>query len=250
MSMAKARVLRAVRHGERLIDADTGEEVAVRPLFEPVRLLPQGKPHPEFERATPADEVRLARVLRQPTSRKAKELADWLGIEEEQAIQELKKHEDGDADRLLLLVAGTRVKKRLTAWRESEEQRRSCLRFWTFRHKVVEVEEPETASLEEIKLLVKHTVLRQEKEFAKIQREIELFDKMASTPPSNRRERIPEDVRTLVWRRDNGCCAQCGNRENLEYDHIVPVSQGGSNTARNIELLCEKCNRTKGANVV
>lgn len=33
---------------------------------------------------------------------------------------------------------------------------------------------------------------------------------------------------------------------NLEYDHIVPVSRGGSNTARNVELLCEVCNRSKG----
>jgi 5-methylcytosine-specific restriction endonuclease McrA len=30
----------------------------------------------------------------------------------------------------------------------------------------------------------------------------------------------------------------------------VPISKGGSNTARNIELLCEKCNRSKSNNVV
>jgi 5-methylcytosine-specific restriction endonuclease McrA len=63
------------------------------------------------------------------------------------------------------------------------------------------------------------------------------------------RPRIPENVRIEVWRRDGGKCSRCGSRENLEYDHIVPISQGGSNTARNIELLCEKCNRSKGANV-
>ncbi len=64
------------------------------------------------------------------------------------------------------------------------------------------------------------------------------------------RPRIPESVRVEVWRRDDGKCARCGSRENLEYDHIVPLSRGGSNTARNIELLCEQCNRSKGANVV
>ena len=63
------------------------------------------------------------------------------------------------------------------------------------------------------------------------------------------RPRIPESVRIEVWRRDGGKCARCGSRENLEYDHIVPVSRGGSNTSRNIELLCEKCNRQKGANI-
>jgi len=66
---------------------------------------------------------------------------------------------------------------------------------------------------------------------------------------SYKRERISEEVRIAVWRRDDGKCARCGSRENLEYDHIVPVSKGGGNTARNIELLCEKCNRSKSNNV-
>ena len=64
-----------------------------------------------------------------------------------------------------------------------------------------------------------------------------------------KRERIPEEVRIAVWRREGGKCARCGSREKLEYDHIVPVSKGGSNTIRNIELLCEKCNREKNNNI-
>ena len=32
------------------------------------------------------------------------------------------------------------------------------------------------------------------------------------------------------------------------FDHI-PVSKGGSNTARNLELRCETCNRRKGATI-
>ena len=64
------------------------------------------------------------------------------------------------------------------------------------------------------------------------------------------RPRIPEKIRVEVWRRDGGKCARCGSREKLEYDHIVPISRGGSNTARNIELLCEKCNRSKSNNVI
>ena len=62
-------------------------------------------------------------------------------------------------------------------------------------------------------------------------------------------EPIPEHVRTEVWRRDGGQCVDCGSRERLEFDHIVPVSKGGSNTARNLELRCENCNRKKGARI-
>jgi hypothetical protein len=62
-----------------------------------------------------------------------------------------------------------------------------------------------------------------------------------------RREPIPERVRHEVWRRDRGSCVDCGSRGRLEFDHIIPVSRGGSNTTRNIELRCEPCNRRKGA---
>jgi HNH endonuclease len=68
-------------------------------------------------------------------------------------------------------------------------------------------------------------------------------------PPARRRQAIPERIRHEVWRRDEACCVDCGSRERLEFDHIIPVSKGGSNTARNIELRCETCNGRKGARV-
>jgi hypothetical protein len=69
-------------------------------------------------------------------------------------------------------------------------------------------------------------------------------------PPDPRRRRaLPERVRHEVWRRDEGRCVDCGSRERLEFDHIIPVSQGGSNTARNVELRCEICNGRKGARI-
>jgi 5-methylcytosine-specific restriction endonuclease McrA len=57
-------------------------------------------------------------------------------------------------------------------------------------------------------------------------------------------------VKVLVWRRDQGQCVQCGTNRNLEFDHIIPLSMGGASTARNLQLLCEACNRLKGGNLV
>lgn len=56
---------------------------------------------------------------------------------------------------------------------------------------------------------------------------------------------ISKNVQREVWRRDQGRCVECRSKERLEFDHIIPFSMGGSNTARNIQLLCEKCNRKK-----
>ncbi|HOX41701.1 MAG TPA: HNH endonuclease signature motif containing protein [bacterium] len=90
------------------------------------------------------------------------------------------------------------------------------------------------------KLLVMNLFDSERRKFERLQNK---FSKNHET--RYERPRIPEKVRVDVWRRDKGCCAQCGSRDKLEYDHIIPISKGGSNTARNIELLCEECNRRK-----
>ncbi len=63
------------------------------------------------------------------------------------------------------------------------------------------------------------------------------------------REHIPKGVKMYVWQRDQGRCVNCGSNEKLEYDHIIPLAKGGSNTDRNIQLLCERCNRSKGSSI-
>ena len=60
---------------------------------------------------------------------------------------------------------------------------------------------------------------------------------------------ISQDVKDRVWNRDGGKCVQCGSNQNLEFDHIIPYAKGGANTYRNIQLLCEPCNRSKSDNI-
>ena len=60
---------------------------------------------------------------------------------------------------------------------------------------------------------------------------------------------IPQDVKDRVWRRDDGKCVVCGSQTNLEFDHIIPFVKGGASTYRNVQLLCETCNRQKSAQI-
>lgn len=58
---------------------------------------------------------------------------------------------------------------------------------------------------------------------------------------------IPQDVKIAVTVRDQGKCRQCGSADDLHFDHVIPWSKGGANTVNNIQLLCGRCNRRKGA---
>ena len=76
--------------------------------------------------------------------------------------------------------------------------------------------------------------------------EIDVRDEASCLPG---RRQIPVRVKREVWNRDGAQCSRCGSSMRLEYDHIIPVSRGGSSTARNIQLLCEECNRKKSNNL-
>jgi 5-methylcytosine-specific restriction endonuclease McrA len=52
-----------------------------------------------------------------------------------------------------------------------------------------------------------------------------------------------------IWKAQRGKCACCRTKlgEDVHRDHIVPISKGGTNEARNVQLLCGSCNRRKHA---
>jgi hypothetical protein len=98
---------------------------------------------------------------------------------------------------------------------------------------------------EQLRLLFLEAVDSERKKFERLRQK---FSGQAGQRAS-RRESIPEDVRIFIWRRDEGRCVKCDSQVRLEFDHIIPVSKGGSNTARNIQLLCETCNREKSDSI-
>jgi len=57
---------------------------------------------------------------------------------------------------------------------------------------------------------------------------------------------IPGRVKLEVFKRDKGQCVQCGSKDNLHFDHILPYSLGGTSLkTENIQLLCARHNLQK-----
>jgi HNH endonuclease len=71
----------------------------------------------------------------------------------------------------------------------------------------------------------------------------------AVTFQTKRRIRLSNAVMAEVWIRDGGRCVQCGSQEDLEFDHVIPFSKGGSSTPENLRILCRSCNRGRGARI-
>ncbi len=56
-------------------------------------------------------------------------------------------------------------------------------------------------------------------------------------------------TRKNIYRRDNNTCQYCGRRlptEELNLDHVIPLSRGGKNTWDNVVCSCIECNMRKG----
>lgn len=73
---------------------------------------------------------------------------------------------------------------------------------------------------------------------------------------AGQRALMTSKLREQIKERDNHTCKTCGvsvhEEKNLllEIDHIIPLAKGGITSEDNLQTLCWKCNRKKGAKLV
>jgi hypothetical protein len=73
---------------------------------------------------------------------------------------------------------------------------------------------------------------------------------------AGQRDLMTARLRNGIKERDRHTCRLCGvslaaePHLLLEVDHIMPVSKGGLSTPENLQTLCWRCNRSKGAKIV
>jgi 5-methylcytosine-specific restriction endonuclease McrA len=63
---------------------------------------------------------------------------------------------------------------------------------------------------------------------------------------------IPRDVMLKVVRRDGQICQRCYQPvpdDQVEFDHVIPFSKGGTTTSENLKLCCRNCNRQKSNSI-
>lgn len=63
-----------------------------------------------------------------------------------------------------------------------------------------------------------------------------------------KRKKYSPTVRKDIYSKADGYCQLCGERilfNQMTLDHIVPLSMGGVDSAKNLQCTCEACNRFK-----
>ena len=68
----------------------------------------------------------------------------------------------------------------------------------------------------------------------------------------NRSRSISHSTIIRVARRDNNTCQICGKillDRDIEIDHIIPYSRGGTSDESNLRVTCLDCNRKKGKKI-
>jgi hypothetical protein len=120
-------------------------------------------------------------------------------------------------------------------------------RYWQFQDRIYW--ESEDLDADEVyALLVSQQQCERGRKRARIERAKAMVAMgMQPQDQAQRRDVIPDDVKQLVWLRDGGRCRHCGAQAELQFDHIIPFSRGGSSNPENLQILCGPCNRRKSA---
>lgn len=63
------------------------------------------------------------------------------------------------------------------------------------------------------------------------------------------RAKVSNKMRFAIYNRDGYRCRKCGSSDNLEIDHIYPISKGGKSEFNNLQTLCHNCNSKKSNTV-
>lgn len=96
---------------------------------------------------------------------------------------------------------------------------------------------------------IKNDIRELQKEVDIIYNELDMLRKKSRKKNKSKRRLISGKKRHAVFARDNYRCQICGatvdDGAKLHVDHILPVSKGGTNDIRNLQILCEKCNLGK-----
>ena len=67
-----------------------------------------------------------------------------------------------------------------------------------------------------------------------------------------KRKHFSQEVRKLLYQQAEGKCALCGKKitfDEMELDHIIPISMGGADEVENLQVCCMPDNRYK-ANIL
>ena len=128
---------------------------------------------------------------------------------------------------------------------EGTESRHKKITWWMYKDDIYWEDEEHTQT--EVKALIFE---KERKKRRQLDKAIAIMEQEETARLTKSRESIPDEVKIFVWQRDGGKCVNCSTNKTLEFDHIIPIALGGSNSARNLQILCENCNRSKGASIV